>query len=60
MSMVISDGPRADDGGGRAEVVYGPESKLRDPVRLARSMIRDLAASRELAWRLCLRNLSAR
>ena len=38
---------------------YGPESQMRQPLRLAGSMLRDLAASRELAWRLMVRNLSA-
>ncbi len=39
--------------------IYGPESCLRDPVRLARDMLHDLGISRELAWRLFVRNLSA-
>src|SRR3954469_12577514 len=38
--------------------VYTPEPQLRTPGRLAREMIRDLAASRELAWRLCARNIT--
>jgi lipopolysaccharide transport system permease protein len=41
-------------------VVYGPGSQLREPGRLFRCMLRDLAASRELAWRLFVRNVSAR
>jgi len=41
-------------------VVYTPGSQLRDPGRLFRHMFRDLAASRELAWRLFVRNVSAR
>lgn len=40
-------------------VVYTPESKLKHPVRLAREMGRDLLASRELAWRLMVRDISA-
>lgn len=40
--------------------VYTPASKLTDPVGLFQSMVRDLALSRELAWRLFLRNISAR
>jgi lipopolysaccharide transport system permease protein len=40
--------------------VYGPESELHSPARLVRSMGRDLLASRELAWRLLVRDLSAR
>jgi lipopolysaccharide transport system permease protein len=43
-----------------AETVYLPASQLRDPGRLLRSMFRDLAGSRELAWRLLVRNVSAR
>jgi lipopolysaccharide transport system permease protein len=39
--------------------VYSPDPQLRTPGRLLREMFRDLAASRELAWRLCVRNLSA-
>jgi hypothetical protein len=40
-------------------VVYTPESKLKHPVRLAREVGRDLLASRELAWRLMVRDISA-
>jgi len=40
--------------------VYTPESQLRSPGRLARSMWRDLKASRSLAWRLMVRDISAR
>jgi lipopolysaccharide transport system permease protein len=40
-------------------VVYTPESKLKHPVKLMREMGRDLLASRELAWRLMVRDLSA-
>ncbi|HRI15465.1 MAG TPA: ABC transporter permease, partial [Verrucomicrobiota bacterium] len=39
--------------------VYTPESPLRAPVKLLRSMFRDLLASRELAWRIFVRNNSA-
>lgn len=39
--------------------IYTPESPLREPGKLLRSMFRDLLASRELAWRLFLRNNSA-
>lgn len=38
--------------------VYTPDPQLRTPGRLAREMVRDLSASRELAWRLCARNIS--
>ena len=40
--------------------VYTPEPQLRRPGKLLRSMGRDLVASRELAWRLTVRDLSAR
>lgn len=40
-------------------VVYTPESKLKHPLRLLREMGRDLLASRELAWRLMVRDISA-
>ena len=41
------------------EVVYTPESQIRHPLKLLKSMIFDLKASRELAWRLFVRNISA-
>lgn len=41
------------------EVIYTPESLLRHPVQLFRQMWRDLLASRELAWRLMVRDISA-
>ncbi|WGV25755.1 ABC transporter permease [Halotia branconii] len=41
------------------EVVYTPESMLRHPKQLFWQMWRDLLASRELAWRLMIRDLSA-
>ncbi|HAA33073.1 MAG TPA: polysialic acid transporter, partial [Cyanobacteria bacterium UBA8553] len=41
------------------EVTYTPESMLRHPVQLFRLMWRDLLASRELAWRLMVRDISA-
>lgn len=41
------------------EVIYTPESMLRHPVQLFRLMWRDLLASRELAWRLMIRDISA-
>jgi lipopolysaccharide transport system permease protein len=40
-------------------VVYTPESKIRHPLRMVRAMGRDLLASRELAWRLLVRDISA-
>lgn len=39
--------------------VYTPESPLRHPRKFVRDMISDLWSSRELAWRLFVRDLSA-
>ena len=41
-------------------VVYTPDSQLRSPGTLVRSMWHDLLASRELAWRLTVRDIRAR
>ncbi len=41
-------------------VIYSPESQMRTPGLLLRSMLQDLKASRELAWRLFVRDISAR
>lgn len=41
------------------EVVYTPESALKHPIGLFKQMGRDLLASRELAWRLMVRDISA-
>lgn len=41
-------------------VIYRPGSPLRDPVGLLRKLGSDLLACRELAWRLLVRNISAR
>jgi lipopolysaccharide transport system permease protein len=41
-------------------VVYTSASKLADPTGLIQSMMRDLVLSRELAWRLFIRNISTR
>jgi lipopolysaccharide transport system permease protein len=38
---------------------HNPESKVRHPVVLLKEMFRDLKASRELAWRLVIRDISA-
>jgi homopolymeric O-antigen transport system permease protein len=38
---------------------YSGESPLRHPGSMLREMFRDLRASRELAWRLCIRDISA-
>ncbi|NJR66730.1 MAG: ABC transporter permease [Leptolyngbyaceae cyanobacterium CRU_2_3] len=40
------------------EIVYTPESRLRHPLRLFKEMGRDLLASRELAWRLLVRDIN--
>ncbi|HKP47727.1 MAG TPA: ABC transporter permease [Pyrinomonadaceae bacterium] len=42
-----------------AEVTYTTEGELRHPVRLIAEMWRDLLASRGLAWRLLVRDVSA-
>jgi lipopolysaccharide transport system permease protein len=54
------DSTGADEALAGPVTVYTAGSQLRDPIRLARAMLRDLAASRELAWRLLVRNLSER
>ena len=41
------------------EAIYTPESSLRHPVRLFKQMWLDLLSSRELAWRLLVRDISA-
>lgn len=41
------------------EQIYTPESQLRSPLRLLKDMWTDLLASRELAWRLMVRDISA-
>ncbi|HLA86328.1 MAG TPA: ABC transporter permease [Thermoguttaceae bacterium] len=41
------------------EVVYTPDSSLRQPTVLLSTMVRDLLASRELAWRLFVRDVQA-
>ncbi len=42
-----------------AITVYTPESSLANPIRMLRDMFHDLLASRELAWRLAVRDMSA-
>jgi len=42
-----------------SEIIYTPEGVLRRPSRLLREMWRDLLASREIAWRLMRRDISA-
>lgn len=41
-------------------VVYTAESSLRNPKQLLKGMVKDLLGSRELAWRLLVRNISVR
>ena len=41
------------------EVVYSPESRIRHPGDLLLDMLRSLWASRELSWRLTVRDISA-
>lgn len=41
------------------EVVYSPESRIRHPGDLLMDMMRNLWASRELSWRLTVRDISA-
>ena len=41
-------------------VVYHPQSQMRHPITLFKDMWRDLLASRELAWRLLIRDISAK
>jgi lipopolysaccharide transport system permease protein len=40
-------------------VIYTPESRIRHPLMLFKEMWHDLLASRELAWRLLVRDVSA-
>ena len=39
--------------------IYTPDSLLSNPLQMVREMLRDLVASRELAWRLTVRDLNA-
>ena len=39
--------------------IYTPESQLKNPSLLFKEMSSDLLASRELAWRLLVRDISA-
>jgi len=43
----------------RPHVVYTPESSLASPGEMLHDMLRDLLSSRELAWRLAVRDISA-
>ncbi|MGQ3685778.1 MAG: ABC transporter permease [Candidatus Loosdrechtia sp.] len=39
--------------------IYTPDSSLRSPLKMIREMFADLAASRELSWRLAVRDICA-
>ncbi len=39
--------------------IYSPKSDLAEPLKLFNSMIKELIASRELSWRLAIRDISA-
>jgi len=41
------------------ETIYTPDSQMRSPGLLLRAMFRDVKASRELSWRLFVRDVSA-
>lgn len=56
----MSHGAGAPSSRGRETATYTPASQLRRPGALLRGMVHDLAAGRELAWRLFLRDTSAR
>lgn len=43
----------------QVEIIYTPESSLRHPLKLFKEMWRDLLASRELAWRLMVRDINS-
>lgn len=40
-------------------IVYSPESSLGSPLQMVREMFSDLLASRDLAWRLAVRDISS-
>ncbi|MGO8843605.1 MAG: ABC transporter permease [Methyloceanibacter sp.] len=56
---ISEGGPLADCRHELPITVYTPESPLRRPVKLFGDMTRDLVASRELAWRLFVRDTRA-
>ena len=41
------------------KTIYTPDSSLANPAKMLREMFQDLAACRELAWRLAVRDISA-
>ncbi|SHO45745.1 ABC-type polysaccharide/polyol phosphate export permease [Desulfopila aestuarii DSM 18488] len=50
---------RTTDKGPLPIITYTPDSSLVSPGKMLRDMFRDLLASRELAWRLAVRDISA-
>lgn len=44
----------------RRRIVHRPESHMKHPLQLLKDMGRDLLASRDLAWRLLVRDISAK
>ncbi len=48
-----------NDTAGLKEVVYTPQSQLREPLALLRGMFADLIRARELSWRLFVRDVSS-
>ena len=50
---------RIADGHASQVVIYSPASALRSPRSMVRQMVSDLADSRELAWRLAVRDIQA-
>jgi lipopolysaccharide transport system permease protein len=50
---------KADSSESKPVMVYTPESQIRKPRQLIRSMWLDLKASKELAWRLFVRDISS-
>lgn len=44
----------------RQRIVHRPESQMKHPLQLFKDMGRDLLASRDLAWRLLVRDISAK
>lgn len=55
-TMLKPDTPSADI---LPVIIYTPDSSLASPRKMLRDMYRDLLASRELAWRLAVRDISA-
>src|SRR5262245_56837546 len=43
----------------QSQTIYTAESQLHSPVRFVRSMLNDLATSRDLAWRLFVRDIKS-